>query len=199
MMLPLAQSETVYRIEGPDGKLTFSDAMPKKPGKVTLLTIKAPTPSDNAAPLPYQLRQIANKYPVTLFTSKDCVPCDDSRSMLVLRGVPFTEKTISTAEESDALQRLAGTKAVPFLTLGEQKIKNFNELELGNYLSAAGYPEKSQLPSYYTRAAPTPLIAEKVPTPMPQANLADPPLPRYFPTTAPSSRVNPSNPAGIEF
>ena len=60
------------------------------------------------AGLPYELRQVVQRYPVTLYTSDECGPCGAGRSLLVTRGVPFEERTVKTNEDVDALQRLSG-------------------------------------------------------------------------------------------
>ena len=42
--------------------------------------------------------------------------------MLSARGVPFTEKTVTSNEDVEALKRLGGTSSVPFLTIGGQQL-----------------------------------------------------------------------------
>ena len=66
----------------------------------------AATPSEAGA-LPYPLRQAVQRYPVTLYTSDKCNPCNSARELLQKRGVPFTEKTITTAEDGQAFAALA--------------------------------------------------------------------------------------------
>ncbi len=191
-------AQTVYRIVGPDGKVTFSDKPPVTPAKVTgLETVSgAGTPANPA--LPFELRQAVDKYPVTLYTSKDCAPCDSGRSLLQGRGVPFAEKTITTADDSESLQRISGSTSLPFLTLGGQQIKGFSDAEWSQYLSAAGYPENSRLPAGYRNPPAAPLVAVQTPAVQP----ASAPTARAQPTaTTPTltPRVNPANPAGIQF
>ena len=152
-------AQAVYRIVGPDGKVTFSDRPPATPAKVSgLETATSPSASSNPA-LPYDLRQIVAKYPVTLYTSKDCTPCDSGRNLLRTRGVPFSEKTITTAEDAESLQRISSSKSLPFLTLGSQHIKGFSDAEWTQYLNAAGYPESSKLPASYRNPPAAPLVA----------------------------------------
>src|ERR1035437_4392209 len=89
------QAQTLYRSVGPDGRVTFSDKPPAKPGKVSELSADGTAGGASNAALPYELRQVANKYPVTLFASKECAPCDEGRTLLRSRGIPFAEKTIN--------------------------------------------------------------------------------------------------------
>ena len=112
-----APAQTIYRVLGPDGKVTFSDKPPAASDKATAAGVVT-TSAETAGPaLPYELRQVANNYPVTLYTANNCVPCGAGRAMLSSRGVPFSEKTVNTAEDAAALQRLSGDNSLPFLTI----------------------------------------------------------------------------------
>jgi len=193
-----AHAQAVYRIVGPEGKVTFSDKPPASAAKVTGVDAAAAPTEASGTALPYELRQAVAKYPVTLYTSKDCAPCDSGRSLLRTRGVPFSEKTISTNDDIESLQRLAGATSLPLLTVGGQQIKGYSDLEWTQYLSAAGYPEKSKLPASYRSPAPTPLVTAQTPaTPVapaaPKASDVNP-LP-----APPPPQVHPGNPAGIQF
>jgi glutaredoxin len=193
-----AQAQQVYRIVGPDGRVTFSDKPPATPAaKVTSVdnAVGADQPSGPA--LPFELRQVMAKYPVTLYTSSNCAPCDSGRSLLHSRGVPFSEKTVTTAQDADALQRLSDSTSLPFLTIGAQHVAGFSSTEWVQYLNAAGYPERSKLPAGYRSPAATPLTQPEKPaapdTPAPAAQAARP-------AAAPvSPRPDPNNPAGIQF
>jgi glutaredoxin len=148
--------------------------------------------------LPFELRQVVARYPVTLFTGKDCEPCDNGRDLLRRRGVPFTEKTISSSADTASLQRLSGSSSLPFLTLGTQQIRGFAEAEWTQYLSAAGYPEKSKLPATYRNPAATPLVAEQSAPAAANPNNARASQPRATTRPLPASPA-PANPAGIKF
>jgi len=194
-----AQAQTVYRIVGADGKVTFSDKPPvsAQQGKIATTGVGAAAASSNSS-LPFELRQVATKYPVVLYTAASCAPCDSGRALLTSRGVPFNERTIITNEDRAALQRQMGDTSLPYLTVGGQRIRGMSESEWTQYLDAAGYPKTSKLPAGYQNAAPTPLIA--LPTGSPAAKAAEKAQavasePVYVPPPA----SNPANPAGIKF
>lgn len=191
------QAQTVYRIVGADGKVTFSDKPPAsaEQGKVASTGVGAKTDS-SATALPFELRQVAAKYPVVLYTSAKCPPCDTGRTLLMSRGVPFNERTVSTQEDRDYLQRLTSDNSLPYLTIGSQRIKGMSDVEWTQYLDAAGYPQKSALPAAYKYPVPTPLVSvQKAPT----ANAAEkPPATAAEPANQPPP-PSPSNPAGITF
>lgn len=159
LLSPLSQAQQIYRSVGPDGKVTFSDKPPAPDSKAKVSTAGAgATGGVDSAGLPFELRQVATKYPVTLYVGDNCGPCGAGRSLLTSRGIPFTEKTVNTSEDGQALQRLSGDKSLPFLTIGSQQLKGFSDSEWTQFLNAAGYPPSSVLPASYRPPAATPLV-----------------------------------------
>ncbi|MGZ5182075.1 MAG: glutaredoxin family protein [Ramlibacter sp.] len=191
-----AGAQPVYRIVGPDGKVTFSDHPPPagtKASQAPVVPLVGAAGGDSA--LPFELRSVASRYPVTLYSGPDCAPCGAARAYLSSRGVPFTEKTVSTNDDVAALQRLSGGATLPFLTIGGQQLTGFSESEWSQFLDAAKYPRTSQLPPSYRQPAATPLVMAATPKP---AAPAPAPAPRAAaPVPAPAPAGN--NPAGITF
>jgi glutaredoxin len=194
--VPQVQAQPIYKIVGPDGRISFSDQPPANTSKATPLSPGGRSATESAAVggLPFELRQIANKYPVTLYTSAECDPCNTGRSMLNARGIPFNERTVTTAEDAEALQQLNSQKSLPLLTIGDKRLSGFLYAQWSEYLDAAGYPASSQLPSGYRNPAPMPLApsskplnAEKTP------DSAPPPPPPPLPA------ITRDNPTGIQF
>lgn len=184
----------VYRIVGPDGKVTFSDKPPAE-GNSRVGAASGTSSGGNASPgLPYEIRQVAGKYPVTLYVGDNCGPCGAGRSMLTSRGIPFAEKTVNSNEDIQALQRLSGDTSLPFMTIGSQQLKGFSDGEWTQFLDAAGYPSSSTLPQSYRRPAAAPLVAV---APAPAVAGATPARPA--PAPAPRPAPNNDNPAGIRF
>ena len=193
----LVQAQTIYRVVGPDGKVMFSDKPPVTTDNVTATDAGGKTLPASGPTLPFELRQVVSKYPVTLYTASTCDPCGSGRALLSARGIPFTEKTVNTAEDSDALQRISGENSLPFLTIGGQQIKGFSDSEWTQFLNAAAYPKASVLPTAYRNPAKTPLVVVQQPIPAAKAeeNQNQPKSPE--PSQAPVD--SPSNPAGIKF
>lgn len=198
LLVTLAAQAQVYRIVGPDGKVTFSDKPPAnaQQGKVATTGTGAAAAASSNGSLPYELRQVASKYPVVLYTSTQCAPCDSGRSMLTSRGIPFSERTITTNEDRASLQRQMGDTSLPYLAVGGQKIKGFSDSEWTQYLDAAGYPKTSTLPPSYRNAPATPLVAVAAAKPTDKASAA---ASATEPAYEPPPPTNPSNPAGITF
>ena len=195
LLTTAAQSQTIYRIVGADGSITFSDKPPIATEKATVLDSTGRPAAASTASLPAELRQVAGKYPVSLYTSTGCLPCNQGRDLLSNRGVPFTERTVSTPEDSAALQRISGENSLPLLTIGAQQIKGFSDSEWTQFLDAAAYPKTSALPATYRNPLPAPLVSVQTAAP---ANKRDE---NQNPAAAPVQPINvsPANPAGIRF
>lgn len=79
--------------------------------------------------------------------------------MLKARGVPFIEKTVTSADDAKALQRAENTDGLPVLRVGAKQLQGYAHSEWVSYLDAAGYPAQSALPATYQWPAPQPLVA----------------------------------------
>lgn len=199
LIAPFASAQGVYRIVGPDGKVTYSDQPP--PAATNARPVDGASSAGSAPPaLPAEIRQAASRYPVTLYTAADCSPCDSGRSFLSARGIPFAEKTVNSSDDVAAFKRLSGASSLPLLTIGGQQLKGYSATEWGQYLDAAGYPKKSVLPPSYRREAATPLVeaqsAAAPAAPAARAPAGQPAVdtPAEVPVTPPTS-----NPSGIRF
>ena len=195
LAVPALHAQAIYRIVGPDGQVSFSDQPP--PASVKSTTLPPSGRSDSGASeaggLPIALRQIVSRFPVTLYTGDNCNPCGSGRSMLTARGIPFTERTVTTQQDVEAFQKLSAQASLPMLTVGGQQLKGFLGSEWSQYLDAAGYPQTSQLPSGYRNPSPAPLAPSSKPTP---ARATQETAPIGAPPPPPST---PDNPAGIRF
>jgi hypothetical protein len=109
--------------------------------------------------------------------------------LLVLRGVPYSERRVLDANDTAALERLAGARSVPVLTIGTQPLRGFSGDEWAAFLDAAGYPRESRLPRGWQPPPPQPLT-ERRPAPAAEPAAA---------TSAPLSDPPPIVPGGIRF
>ncbi|KLN55939.1 glutaredoxin family protein [Variovorax paradoxus] len=190
-----AVAQPIYRNVDKNGKVTFSDRAP------TASTEPAPAPQAGIVPpanagLPYELRQVAQRYPVTLYSSEECAPCGTARSLLVTRGIPFEERTVKSSQDVEALQRLSNQTSLPLLTIGSQQLKGYSDAEWSQYLDAAGYPKSNSLPAGYRNPPARPLVALQ---PAPAAREPVQPAAAPQPPAPAPSGPSPSNPAGIKF
>ncbi len=159
LALPTAAVLAQYKVVHPDGSVTYTDRAPSEASaRVTQMGRNA-APSDPDTGLPLELRQAAQRYPVTLYAAPDCPPCDNGRRLLQQRGIPYSERRILAEEDAQALERIVGGRTVPALAIGPQQLRGFSETDWTSYLDAAGYPRESKLPRDWPQAAPSPLAA----------------------------------------
>ena len=186
-------AQQVYKSIDKNGRVTYSE-VPPLPGSGEKLTGES---AANAA-LPYSLQQVVSRYPVTLYTTADCAPCINARLMLTQRGVPFTERTVSSNEDIEAYKKLNGDTSMPLGTIASQQLKGYEETEWTKYLDAAGYPKSSTLPRNYRNPAATSLTPKKAVDKSDKEAAEKPASARDArPATAPQEPNN--NPAGIKF
>ena len=154
----------LYKWVGPDGKVTYSDAAPPTSAarvETKSLTIGGVSASD----FPFELSEAMKNNPVTLYTTRNCLPCDDGRKLLAERGIPYTEKTVNTNEDIAQFRQVGGEGQLPLLTIGRAKERGFESGAWNSTLTNAGYPESSKLPKNYRSppaiaAAPAPQPSE---------------------------------------
>jgi glutaredoxin len=170
-----------YKIVAPDGSVTYTDRPPAgaTTGKVTSAS-NAPLPVAGTGSLPPEVRQPASRFPVVLYATMPCVPCDQSRQWLRQRGVPFNEYSVNKPNDITTLKGKFGDTQLPVVTIGGQVIKGFSAAELQSYADAAGYPKENRLgaytwPSATPLAPPARVVTAPAPAPAPAAPPPPPP------------------------
>ena len=182
LLTPLAQAQ--YKVVLPDGSVTYTDRPPvASNARITALARSGSRGGAVDISLPAELRAAVQRYPVTLYTSVDCTPCDSGRRLLQQRGVPYNERRISTEDDAAALEQLVGGRTVPALTIGAQPLRGLSETDWSNYLDVAGYPRENKLPRGWRPPEPTALVDRSTPaaraqapapTPAPEPRAAEP-------------------------
>ncbi|MDB5806854.1 MAG: hypothetical protein JWN73_4176 [Betaproteobacteria bacterium] len=148
-------AQAQYKYIGPDGKVVYSDQPPPPNAKV-LEKKGMSSGSAGSSDLPFALQTAVKNSPVTLYTAPSCgAPCNDGRALLNQRGVPFSEKTISTPEDVTEFTKAVNAKQVPVLMVGKSKLSPFQPEDWNGALTNAGYPATSQLPQGYKNPSPT--------------------------------------------
>lgn len=206
-----------YKVVGPDGRVTYTDrpVAPPPGGQVQSLRagvarLAATAPASTGPALPLDLRTVASRFPVTLYTTAECAPCDSGRSLLRQRGIPYTERQVLSDEDASLLQRLTGGRTLPTLTVGGQALRGLQADDWSNTLDLAGYPKDSRLPPGWAPPAATPLaraVASAAPAtpaaarnPEPAAEPpAEPARPAPAPAPAPEPADEPPTPGRIRF
>ncbi|HEX4511061.1 MAG TPA: glutaredoxin family protein [Burkholderiaceae bacterium] len=170
-----------YKVVAPDGSVTYTDRPPAgtATGKSTS-TAAAPA----MAPLPTDLREPAARFPVTLYATQPCVPCDQARQWLKQRGVPFNEYSIDKPADVNTLKTRFGDSQLPVVTIGGQVLKGYSSADMQAYADAAGYPKENRLGAYkWPSAMPLAPPAQAVTLPAPPPVAPPPPSPPPPPRT----------------
>jgi glutaredoxin len=183
-----------YKVVAPDGRVTYTDRAPSaEQGRVVTLNGRN-APADEDAALPFELREAANRYPVTLYiTPSGCEPCEPARALLRKRGIPYSERMVATSEDTAALEKFSGSREAPTLTIGAQVVRGYSPELWNSYLDAAGYPRESKLPSNYAYKPPAPMVERTLPPGRPAAA----PAPSAAPALPPA--LPPAAASGIRF
>lgn len=149
-----------YKWQSADGTTVYSDVPP--PGGAQRMNERvSAVRSTDAAPtveLPYELKTVSTRFPVVLFTAPECAPCQAARAHLGARGVPFSERTVSTSADFDAFKGQGfADNSFPAMTVGRDRTVGFEAGAWDRLLNAAGYPKSSRLPPNYKQAAAEPM------------------------------------------
>lgn len=160
-----AGAQQMYKWVDASGKITFSDKPP--PANAKPIEIKAGAGGAATVPLPYALAQAVRAYPVVLYTRAKCDFCDKGRSFLKERGIPFNEKTVTTAADEAKLKEAGSDGRLPYIVIGRAKSTGFDPGAWNTMLTEATYPEKKILPPSYQ--FPKPASAAPAEPPAPKA------------------------------
>ena len=164
-----AAAAQIYKWKDEHGVTHYGDTPPPRV-KSDMLRTDKPAPA-RAPILPYELARAVQAAPVVLYTTARCDACDEGRSLLRTRGIPFSERTVNTAQDQQQLEKLSGGKSeLPLLLVGSRAITGFQATAWNEALSSAAYPRQTMLPPTYQFAAPTPAAGGTPPsaaTPVP--------------------------------
>lgn len=151
-------AHALFKVVNADGTVTYTDRPPQPVANTRITNLArpgSPTLTEPDLSLPADLRQPAQRHPVTLYTTSECSPCEAGRQLLAARGVPYSERRVGNEEDAQAFERLFGTRTLPLLTVGAQPLKGLSDVEWTAYLDAAGYPKQARLPrGWQARSAP---------------------------------------------
>ncbi|MES2299991.1 MAG: glutaredoxin family protein [Pseudomonadota bacterium] len=163
LCMSAAQAQ-VYKWVDAKGRTHYTDT-PPPPEQVKTPVKVLGEDGRGSIDLPYQLAGPVRNYPVTLYTTTSCAACDSGRDLLKARGIPFSEKTVSTPEDHERLNQLGSNGQVPLLTVGPTKLIGFEEGAWNGALTDASYPVERMLPANYRNPQPEPAAPPRGPSP----------------------------------
>ena len=147
------QAGELYRWVDSSGIVHYSDVPSADAEKIDSRRFSDEvTPSEN---LPYETRRAQQNFPVTLYVGDGCgETCDQARSLLSKRGIPFSEKLLRTKQDVDAFKQLSGFDGVPALAVGKNFLRGFLAERWNSELDIAGYPKTAPYRAPGTPAIP---------------------------------------------
>ena len=132
-----------YRWIDEKGRVQYTDTPPPPTAKgVQKKALRSePAPSGQEA---FAFQVARKNSPVKLYTSPDCGPsCEDARKLLVQRGIPFSETSVTKIEQIEEVKRLTGSSMVPVMVVGSAVQKGFETEIYHRALDTAGYPRSN--------------------------------------------------------
>jgi glutaredoxin len=149
-----------YRWRDANGQVNYGDFPSGDVRELTRVDTRATgAASDGNLELPFELRRAKAQYPVVLYSSDGCPPCENARVFLRQRGVPYTERFIESPEDAVELKRITGVDVVPVMTVGRDTLGGFRPADWSRSLDLAGYPSESKLPAGYAAEPPRSLVS----------------------------------------
>ena len=163
LLIAASAQAQMYKWVDANGRVTYSDQPP--PASAKQAKMKSGSLGGDEVALPYSVASVSRDHPVVLYTATSCGPCEDGRTLLRSRGIPCSERTVTTASDIEKLKQAGGSGSVPYLTIGRNGLSGFEAGSWNNALTAVGYPESSRLPAGYRQpqaqpAAPAPAAAK---------------------------------------
>jgi glutaredoxin len=161
------------------GRMSYGDNPPRDARNVQRVEVASQEAGNPLlGGLPFELSRAAQRFPVTLYSTRDCAPCAEARNTLRARGVPYVELTVNSAEDFTVFRNAGGSNRFPTLGVGRELLMSLDVDRWNSALDAAGYP-RNQLPSGWQAPAPRALYVAPPPPP--------PAEPAYVPLTIPNS------------
>lgn len=140
MMPSGAQSGEFFRWLDAQGRVHYGDI--PSVDAVQVAPMKFPGADVPVENMPYETRRAQQNFPVILYVADNCAEyCDQARSLLINRGIPFSENVLKTQAEFDAFKALSGLEGVPVLAVGKTFLKGFQAAQWHSELDIAGYPK----------------------------------------------------------
>lgn len=136
-----AQASDLFRWVDKSGKMNYGDIPPADATDVERL--KLSSDSAQREDMPYETRRAQQTFPVTLYVGDGCgETCEQGRSLLKKRGIPYSEKLLRTNQDVEAFKKLSGIGGVvPVLGVGKSFLQGYSELQWNSELDIAGYPK----------------------------------------------------------
>lgn len=143
-----AHAETLYKVIGPDGKITYTDRPPEDgKSKATTMQIQsAPSTPLPDSVLKYQAelqksmqnrlaaaKEMGSMGTPVLFSAAWCGYCTKAKSYLAAKKIGYREVDIDTEDGAKAYFEAGGKKGIPLLVAGSKRQQGFSEASYDSF------------------------------------------------------------------
>lgn len=136
--IPLAHAGKYYKWVDKNGGVSYHDQPPSESG----YRVEEKDLDVRHEPAQRVPQSVVDKFPVVLYSTTNCGPCDSARNYLKNRGVPFKEKNVQgNAKLQQELMTKSGGISVPTIMVGTKVMRGYIETLLQGELDDAGYPK----------------------------------------------------------
>lgn len=171
-----AIAQQVYKWKDERGVTHYSDTPPPARQQKQVV-VKSFDGSGGSVDMPFALARAVRSAPVTIYTTAGCAACDAARAALVARGVPYSEKTVTTAADSEQLRQAGGSNQLPFIVVGQTRLAGFESEALTAALNAAAYPKQRVVGPQFRLASVAAAAPPPPPAPKAEVEPAAPKVP----------------------
>jgi glutaredoxin len=174
-----ASAQQLYRWTDEKGRVHITDTPP--PASARNVQKKSTGAGSSEAQQPFELRQAARNFPVTLYTAPACKePCAAARAHLNKRGVPFTEVQVGDEASRQELRAASGGEDVPTILVGRSVHRGYAPDSYESLLDSARYPRAGLMAPRAQAAPPPPESDDGKPEPEPAPTGPYAPKPRAY-------------------
>ncbi len=139
---PAVHAVKLYKWVDKDGNVSYYDRPPPSDAAISVERKDFKVRGGSAAPATDAGGDVAEKFPVVLYSAPNCSSCDLARAYLDKRQVPYTDKNVDGNFPLQAeLREKTGTLTVPTIMVGDKVMKGYMQSLLAGELDVAGYPK----------------------------------------------------------
>lgn len=134
-----ASAQKMYKWVDAQGNVSYHDRPPPSDSSYTVQEKRIGSKRESATDA---ADEAAQKNPVVLYAVPKCPSCDQARTYLKSRNVPFADKNVeSDVKLQQELKAKAGGLSVPTIMVGTKVLNGYLESLLAGELDQAGYPK----------------------------------------------------------
>lgn len=139
LAMPATAADTVYKVVGPNGEITYSDKPPADRSRANTLEFRnlpsSPLPAhvlrfreqlEKSAEGRINAARASRESDTVLFTASWCGHCKRAKTHLAAAQINYVEHDIESVDGMRAFISAGGTGGVPLLVAGDRRIQGYS-------------------------------------------------------------------------